>query len=242
MEAVRLRCRFQLGNRRFGADSRDFAAAAKFLHFQGFGIALCSDKSRGSGAMSDQLTDVADVERLISEISELRGKVAQLQQRVEQLDHLAHEDSLVDLPNRRGFIRALARMIDRVSRYGEKGALLFVDLDGLKLINDTFGHQAGDEALIQVARLLLGGVRKSDIVARIGGDEFAILLGHADEESARETASRLVDLIAASEFMHAGHTLPLSVAIGAAAINGDDTPEAAVARADQEMYRQKAAA
>lgn len=191
--------------------------------------------------MSDQATDVPDVERLIGEITELRGKVAQLQQRVEQLDLLAHEDSLVGLPNRRGFTRALERLIDRVSRYQEKSALLFVDLDGLKLINDSFGHQAGDEALIQVARLLVDGVRKSDVVARLGGDEYAILLGHSDEEMARETASRLVDVIAASDFTHAGETLPLSVAIGAAPIHADDTPETALARADQEMYRLKAA-
>jgi diguanylate cyclase (GGDEF)-like protein len=191
--------------------------------------------------MSDHVTDVSDVEQLISEISALRGKVAHLQERVEQLDLLAHEDSLVGLPNRRGFMRALERIIDRVSRYQEKSALLFVDLDGLKVINDTFGHQAGDEALVQVAKLLLGGVRKSDIVARIGGDEFAILLVHSDEESAHETATRLVDLIADSEFTHAGETMPLSVAIGAAGINGDDTAESVIARADKEMYRRKAA-
>jgi diguanylate cyclase (GGDEF)-like protein len=192
--------------------------------------------------MSDQVADVSDVEELISEIIGLRGKISQLQERVEQLDLLAHEDSLVGLPNRRGFMRALERVIDRVNRYDEKAALLFVDVDGLKLINDTFGHQAGDEALMQVARLLLGGVRKSDIVARLGGDEFAILLGHADEDSARETATRLVDGIAGSKFVHQGKSLPLSVAIGAGAISSDDTPEAALSRADQEMYRRKAAA
>ena len=198
-------------------------------------------KSKGSGAMSEGVTDVTDVEQLIGEISALRGKVAQLQERVEQLDLLAHEDSLVELPNRRGFIRALERLIDRVNRYDETAALLFVDLDGLKLINDSFGHQAGDEALIQVARLLVGGVRKSDIVGRIGGDEFAILLGHSNEDSAHETAKRLIDLIAGSDFVHDGQALPLSVAIGASAVYGDDTPETAMARADREMYRRKAA-
>ena len=198
-------------------------------------------KGKGSGAMSDQVTEIADVDRLVEEISALRGKVAQLQERCDQLDQLAHQDSLIDLPNRRGFMRALERFIDRVQRYGEKAALLFVDLDGLKLINDTFGHQAGDEALIQVARLLSGGVRKSDLVARLGGDEFAILLGYSDEASAHETAARLVDLIAGCEFMHAGEALPLSVAIGVGIIKGDDTPQSVMARADEEMYRRKAA-
>ena len=192
--------------------------------------------------MSEQMTDVLDVDELIAEISALRGKVAQLQERVEQLDLLAHEDSLVDLPNRRGFMRALERLIDRVGRYDEQGAVLFVDVDGLKLINDTFGHQAGDEALMQVARLLVAGVRRSDIVGRLGGDEFAILLGHSDEESARETASRLIESIAGSKFTQRGQSLPLSVAIGAAAVHDDDSPEAVLARADAEMYRRKAAA
>ena len=200
-------------------------------------MASGTDESRGSGAVSDQVSDVSDVDQLIAEIGTLRGKVAQLQERVEQLDMLAHEDSLVHLPNRRGFMRALERLIDRVNRYSEKASLLFVDLDGLKVINDSFGHQAGDEALMQVARLLVGGVRKSDVVAR-----FAILLGHSDEHSAHETANRLIDLIASSEFNHAGEALPLSVAVGAAAIHADDTPETAMARADHEMYRQKAAA
>lgn len=201
-----------------------------------------ADKTKVSGAMSDQVTDVSDVDQLIAEISALRGKVAQLQERVEQLDLLAHEDSLVGLPNRRGFIRALERLLDRMDRYDEQGAVLFVDLDGLKAINDTLGHQAGDEALIQVSRLLVGGVRKSDLVARIGGDEFAILLGHSTEDSARDAAHRLIETIAASEFTHCGQTLPLSVAIGASAVHADDTPEAALARADEEMYRRKAAA
>jgi diguanylate cyclase (GGDEF)-like protein len=191
--------------------------------------------------MSDQMTDAPDVEQLLAEIGALRDKVARLNERVAQLDQLAHQDPLIDLPNRRGFMRALERLIDRVSRYGERGAMLFVDLDGLKLINDSFGHKAGDHALIEVARLLVGGVRKSDLVARIGGDEFGILLGHADEENARETAARLVDLIAGCDFVHDGELLPLSVAIGVALIGGDETPDQVMARADAEMYRRKAA-
>src|SRR6476469_5287185 len=149
-----------------------------------------ADKSKGSGAMSDQMTDVVDVEdreRLIEEISALRGKVARLQERVEQLDQLAHQDSLIDLPNRRGFMRELERLIARVDRYGINAAMLFVDLDGLKLINDTFGHRAGDEAPIQVANLLSKGVRHSDVVARIGGDAFGILLESSDEPNAQDT-------------------------------------------------------
>lgn len=196
--------------------------------------------------MSDQLlTGVADVDdrdRLIEEISLLRAKVARLQEKVEQLDQLAHQDSLINLPNRRGFMRELERLISRVDRYGVNGAMLFVDLDGLKMINDTFGHRTGDEALIEVAALLSKGVRHSDVVARIGGDEFGILLESSDEANAQETAARLIDQISACEFMHDGEELPLSVAIGVGMIDALDTAEAVMERADEAMYRRKAAA
>ena len=192
--------------------------------------------------MSDQIDGDADAQQLVEEIARLRSQVAQLQQRVEQLDHLAHQDSLIDLPNRRGFLRELERLIARVSRYDAKGAMLYVDVDGLKAINDSFGHRAGDEALIQVAGLLASGVRKSDVCARIGGDEFGILLESADEASAHETAARLIDQIAGCELMHDGNELPLSVAIGVALIESSDTAESVMARADEEMYRRKAAA
>jgi diguanylate cyclase (GGDEF)-like protein len=195
--------------------------------------------------MSDQLADVVDVDdrdRLIEEISLLRGKVARLQERVQQLDQLAHQDSLIDLPNRRGFMRELERLIARVDRYGVNGAMLFVDVDGLKIINDTFGHRAGDEALVQIADLLSKGVRHSDVVARIGGDEFGILLESSDESAAQETAARLIDQISACQFLHDGEALPLGVAIGVGMIDSLDTAEAVMERADEAMYRRKAAA
>ncbi|HEX6741696.1 MAG TPA: GGDEF domain-containing protein [Sphingomicrobium sp.] len=192
--------------------------------------------------MTNSLADISDADRLLAEVGRLRAQIAELEQRVEQLDLLAHQDTLVSLPNRRGFMRELELLVERARRYGEHGAMLYVDLDGLKMINDTFGHKAGDEALIQVAQLLVGGVRRSDVVARIGGDEFGILLGHADELSAHETAGRLVDMIADCDFMHDGDALPLSVAIGVAVIAADDEPAVIMARADEEMYRRKAAA
>jgi diguanylate cyclase (GGDEF)-like protein len=120
--------------------------------------------------------------------------------------------------------------------------MLFVDIDGLKGINDTFGHKAGDEALIHVAELLAGGVRKGDCVARIGGDEFGILLHHSDEESARDTASRLVGLVAGADFACGGTPRRLGVAIGLTMIEAEDRADSVVARADHAMYRVKAAA
>lgn len=183
-----------------------------------------------------------DPAALRDEIARLRATVARLERQVGELDRLAHHDPLVPLPNRRGFERQLAGMIDRAERYDDGGALLFIDVDGLKVVNDSFGHDAGDAALIHVAELLMGGVRQSDTVARFGGDEFAVLLERVDLAQATETATRLADLIAGSSFAFDGQDIPLSAAIGIAEIRPGDTPEILLARADRAMYEQKAAA
>lgn len=192
--------------------------------------------------MGEQIGDFAGGGGLAEEIERLRGLVRGLEDRVRELDRLAHQDALIDLPNRRGFLRQLDRLIDRVRRYGDQGAMLFVDIDGLKTINDSYGHKAGDEALIQVARELAAGVRRSDTVARLGGDEFGILLERADEATALETSERLADRIAACEFHYDGTKLKLGVAIGVGLIGKDDTPDSIMNRADKAMYRAKSAA
>lgn len=191
--------------------------------------------------MSEDLVDVDDRETLSAEVSRLRCEVQRLEERIALLDALAHQDALVEVPNRRGFMRQLESLIARVTRYGENAAMLFVDIDGLKQINDMLGHNAGDQALIQVAELLAGGVRKGDCVARLGGDEFGILLAHADETSAQETARRLVDRVAEASFACDDVCLPLSIAVGVTPIGADDDPEAVMCRADSAMYRQKSA-
>jgi diguanylate cyclase (GGDEF)-like protein len=183
-----------------------------------------------------------DSATLWAEISRLRATVVELERQVGELDRLAHQDALVLLPNRRGFERQLVKLIDRIERYGDSGALLFIDVDGLKALNDSFGHSAGDAALVHVAELLVGGVRQSDTVARFGGDEFAVLLERVDLAHASETAARLTDRIAGTSFSYEGRAIPLSAAIGITEIVGGDTPEAVVARADRAMYEQKAAA
>ena len=145
-------------------------------------------------------------------------------------------------PTAAGWSAQLSMMIASHERHATPAAMLFVDVDGLKNLNDAFGHAAGDAALIHLAQLMTASVRQTDLVARIGGDEFAILLDHADEDSAVETAARLADMVADCEFCHDGKCLPLSVAIGITVIDTGDTAEAVLDRADQAMYRDKAVA
>lgn len=190
----------------------------------------------------DQRVVSLDPEGMVAEIARLRGEVARLESRVEELDRLANMDALVPVANRRGLITVLDRFIARHERHGTPSALLFVDVDGLKALNDAFGHAAGDAALIHLTEMMVASVRQNDMVARIGGDEFAILLDHADETSARDTTARLIDKVAGCEFCFEGKCLPLSIAIGFTVIEIGDSPEAVLDRADEAMYLQKDAA
>ena len=191
-------------------------------------------------ADKDEAVSLDDAMMLLDEIERLRSQLTSYESRLAELDRLAHRDTLVDLPNRRSFLLSLEQLIARVDRYGGPAAMLFVDVDGLKAINDEFGHVAGDKALVEVARLLVASVRKADFVGRLAGDEFGILLEHADELSAWQMALRVVETVDECQFCIKDVCLPLSVAIGVGMIQPGDTPEAVFARADKEMYRIKA--
>jgi diguanylate cyclase (GGDEF)-like protein len=184
--------------------------------------------------MTDPLLDHAG---LAAENAALKARVAALEARIEELQRLADSDPLTPLPNRRHFLRAVSACVARVARHGTPAALLFVDVDGLKAINDAHGHGAGDEVLVHIAWLLRQRVRGSDVVARIGGDEFGVLLEHVPPAAAVEKARLLADAVAA----HPVRDIPVAVSIGVAPLGPDDTAEAALARADGAMYRVKRA-
>ena len=177
---------------------------------------------------------------LLGEIDRLRTELFRTEARLAEVDRLAHRDELVDLPNRRSFISALQHLLRHVQADGARAAVLFADVDGLKLINDQFGHGAGDRALVKVANVVVESVRKDDIVARLGGDEFAVLLKHTDELGAWRMTLRVAEAVGGSSLQLGDRALPLSVAVGVAMIEKGDTPESVLSRADQEMYRFKA--
>ena len=116
--------------------------------------------------------------------------------RVGELEARADIDPLLDILNRRGFERELKRALAHVKRYGTQAALMFVDLDGFKGINDRYGHGAGDALLKAVARELSANVRASDVVGRLGGDEFGVLIWRVEEAQASAKARELEAMIA----------------------------------------------
>lgn len=112
-----------------------------------------------------------------------------------KLQHLAHHDTLSGLPNRGWFEAELDRHINYVDRYGPTGALLLLDLDHFKSVNDTLGHSVGDELIISVAGALKSRLRTTDLLARLGGDEFAVILPHVDRAQAEQVAQELLEIV-----------------------------------------------
>ncbi|MBF6600510.1 MAG: EAL domain-containing protein [Dehalococcoidia bacterium] len=157
-----------------------------------------------------------------------------------QLVRLANQDALTGLFNRRRFVEELDRELREARRYGVDGALLFLDLDQFKDVNDSRGHRAGDDLLTGLAELLRQQVRSSDVVARLGGDEFAVLLPRTDAQSAAEIAAQLLDRIRDHTFLVAGAPLRITASIGVALFpEGSERSDDVLSRADLAMYRAK---
>jgi len=158
----------------------------------------------------------------------------------EALTHLATHDALTQLPNRRGFQHQLEGSIERTLRIGNALAVVFIDLDGFKPVNDTLGHHIGDELLLQVAKRLKGASRGGDVVARIGGDEFVALAEDIrTDQDALPIATRLLQSLQAP-FMIEGHVIHISASIGIAIFPQDgDNADKIIVAADMAMYRAK---
>lgn len=158
----------------------------------------------------------------------------------EELEYMAHHDSVTGLPNRVLLTDRLQHALRRAQRQGEGVAVLFLDLDGFKAVNDTVGHHAGDRLLVEVAERLRGAVRDQDTVARLGGDEFAVVLeGHNSQSSITQVARKLIREVAVP-FRFEERDLYVTVSIGVARYPRDgDRVAVLVRKADNAMYRAK---
>ena len=179
--------------------------------------------------------------RLMEEVDSLRRELEQSRQRIAYLEQLADQDALAPVANRRAFVRELSRIMAFSERYNSPSSLVYFDVNGLKPINDTHGHPAGDAALMRVADVLVENVRESDVVGRLGGDEFAVILSQADEATAAEKARDLVARIEEHPLNWNNLDIPIGVAYGTYTFRGGDSAHDALAAADRAMYEQKMA-
>jgi diguanylate cyclase (GGDEF)-like protein len=184
---------------------------------------------------------LAPADRLLAEIERLRRDLREADRKIAELEARADVDPLLDILNRRGFERELVRSLAYVRRYGTNAALMFIDLDGFKAVNDQHGHAAGDVLLKAVAAALSQNVRASDTVARLGGDEFGVLMWNLDEGRAAIKAVEVESLIAQVRAQHGPATLSVGASAGAVALSPDATAAAIIDAADKAMYARKKA-
>lgn len=181
----------------------------------------------------------AAIQTLLGELDELRAEVDRLKARLDDAEGLADRDALTPLLNRRAFVRELGRARTAAQRYGFPLSLVYFDLDGFKSLNDRLGHAAGDAALKAVAERLAANVRDSDVVGRMGGDEFAVVLVQADQATAESKAASLAEAIEHDLGVPGAEGARLQVSYGVRAIDPDADPEALIAEADAAMFAAK---
>ncbi len=214
-----------------------------------------SSKASDSAAPSKQTADSAsimgvpeaeltpNVQRallsLMGEVDQMRKETERLRGRIRELESLADHDVLVPVLNRRAFLREMSRALALAERHNAPSALVYIDLNGFKAINDTYGHAAGDAALHHVSALLTAHIRETDAVGRLGGDEFGIVLTLTGPEGAESKARELAELISTTPFEYAGRQLSVGAAWGTHPLVAGKNAEETMAAADTAMYARK---
>ncbi len=206
-------------------------------------VAQAADQVEFLGVSEAELTPAvrAAIATLVIELNDLRAEIQRLKARLQDAETAADGDPLTTAKNRRAFIRELKRIAAFAQRYDAPASLVYIDLDDLKGINDRFGHAAGDAVLQAVADRLSSHVRESDVVGRMGGDEFAVLLAQADLTVATAKAAMLARLIEAEPAPVGDWLIPIRVSWGVRQIDPALDAEALVADADGAMFAMKRA-
>ena len=194
------------------------------------------DRNRGEGLPGGGALSASE---LRAEIKRLNEELLRAEWRIAELEARADVDPLLDILNRRGFERELGRALAYVARYGTPAVLMFIDLDDFKAINDRHGHAVGDALLKVVASQLAGRVRASDVVGRLGGDEFGVLLWHIDAARAAAKAQELERIVEQAGITHDSERLAVGASAGTVPLDPAFDPAALIDAADRAMYARK---
>jgi two-component system, cell cycle response regulator len=193
----------------------------------------------GTLALSPSASDSEDAYRLVPLVARELGGALRMAALVEETQRQASIDLLTGLMNRRAFLPAIRHEVARGKRYGQRLSVLLIDVDHFKLINDRFGHAAGDQVLASVGRLLAAAVRTTDLAARWGGEEFVVALTSTDLEGGRLVAERTRQAIESMQIETDGTRIPVTASVGLASLQSEDSVEALMDRADRAMYAAK---
>jgi len=200
-----------------------------------------SDQLSMLGIPDEQMTDEVKlaVTALLEKLEDTTRELSRTKENLSEMERLVDVDCVAPIPNRRAFMRRLNWAISMYQRYEHPSTLLYFDINDFKKINDDHGHAAGDLAILHVSHLLSSVMRGSDFLARIGGDEFAVIMYYANEDAARKRGELINQKLKSTPFMFAGKQLQLSTACGTYAIKPGDDAEACIAAADMSMYVDK---
>ncbi|MCP5432773.1 MAG: GGDEF domain-containing protein [Alphaproteobacteria bacterium] len=179
------------------------------------------------------------LQSLMAEVERLRGELERTQARLSELENIADQDGLLPILNRRAFVRELSRIMSFAERYHVQASMIYFDLDKFKEINDVHGHSAGDEALRAISDLLVRNTRESDVVGRLGGDEFGVILASATLEQANAKAASLTRLISETTIRWEDERFRLTAAHGVYTFEPGQNAAQAIAEADAAMYLSK---
>ncbi len=173
-------------------------------------------------------------------VSEMEEEAERVKEYVEEQRKSARIDALTELPNRMSYNEIMSHEIENFKRYSNPLSLVICDLDHFKVVNDSYGHLAGDKVLNLVARILCKGTRSSDFVTRYGGEEFAIILPSTDAEKAARSMDKIRRLICKSPFNYRGEPIAISMSFGVSEAIEGDTIESLFSKADAALYKAKA--
>jgi diguanylate cyclase (GGDEF)-like protein len=179
------------------------------------------------------------VSALLEKLDDMSRDLSRTKESLAEIERLVDVDCVAPIPNRRAFMRRLAWAITMHERYGHPSTILYFDINDFKNINDEYGHAAGDIAIRHISHLLSTTMRESDFLARIGGDEFAVIMYYANEESARKRGGKISEKLQKTPFVYNGKHLNVTAAYGYYSIKSGDDAESALASADMSMYVDK---